>query len=258
MKRLSIVAAAGVALLSLSTLGTATANAAEANIFTLDFEFDDDGNALVAGDGTNIDEQWADWGVHLSTDDPGDHPLRLFNSNCGPNFPVACTGRDNDLASGPSFDTDPLGNVLIVQENANSNNPDDYAFGGLITFTFDEEVLIDTIGILDFDDRDRGEGFIRAFTDDTNFIELTMSSDGTLLNPPFQGNNSLREYSFGPTLVTKLEVDFPGSGAVAYLDFIDSDSGGNDDVEVPEPASTLGLFALGALGATRLLKRKEQ
>ena len=255
MKGLSILATAGAALL---VLGSVSANSARAAI--LNFETDDDGNALVAGDGTIISDQWADWGVNLSNEE-GNRPLILFNSSCGPDFlGVSCTGGDTDLASGPSFGTAPLGNVLIVQESANLNIPDDNASGGLITFTFDKAVSIDTVGILDFDELkdSRGEGYIRAFTDDTNFIELAMSSDGTLLNEGFPGDNSLREYDFGLTGVTKLEVDFSGSGAVAYLDFTSIETNPNEDPEeVPEPASILGLLAIAAFGATGVLKRQK-
>ena len=94
--------------------------------------------------------------------------------------------------------------------------------GGLLTFNFDAPVLLGILGFLDFDDRDRGEGYIRAYTnaDDTEAaITFRMSQDGTLLNPEHPGNNSMWEFDFGDLEYSRLEVEYPGSGALSYLEY---------------------------------------
>ncbi|MDA0673159.1 MAG: hypothetical protein O3C67_05565 [Cyanobacteria bacterium] len=191
--------------------------------------------------------EWADHGVTLSVDSnrqlrdaSGDLPLRLFDSNClphpsrGSNLPK-CTGDDGDLATGEAFGTAPEGNVLIIQED-NSHlrvnrrkqgeealgDPDDDARGGIITFTFAQAVSLVSLGILDFDDRDRGEGFIRAYTsaDDLTAALTFNLSDIAPMNRDFPGNNSLRKLdAFGGGLFQKLVVEYPGSGAITHLEF---------------------------------------
>ncbi|MDA0269380.1 MAG: hypothetical protein O3A14_21090 [Cyanobacteria bacterium] len=143
---------------------------------TIDFE------ELVAGAYITGNE-WAEYGLNISVksnrqrrNGSGDLPLRLFDSDCvaqvtsGNPLPK-CTGGDNDLATGSAFGTDPQGNVLIIQED-NSNRrdrdnlgaPDDDVYGGIITFLFDQAVSLNSFGFLDFDDKDRGEGYIRAYS----------------------------------------------------------------------------------------------
>ena len=44
----------------------------------IDFEIDAHGNPLAAGD--IITDQWATWGVHVTTDDPVNRPAMIFDS----------------------------------------------------------------------------------------------------------------------------------------------------------------------------------
>lgn len=100
--------------------------------------------------------------------------------------------------------------------------PDDDVFGGILTLSFDVPVLLGALGFLDFDDRDRGEGYIRAYlnADDTDAaITFNMSQDGTLLNPNYVSNNSIREFDFSNVEYSRLEIEYPGSGAVSYLEY---------------------------------------
>lgn len=222
--------------------------------YTVNFDTDAAGNPLSAG--TNISNQWQDYGLTISNadTDPNALDLMLFNSNCGPDFGIACSGGDTDLATGPFFGTAPQGNVLIISEDGDSSNPDDNANGGTITFSFTDAVSLNQLAILDFDDQDRGEGYIRAFTVDGLAGEYKMS-EGNLLNPAYPGNNSIREYDFSglaPESITSLEVVFPGSGAVSYLAFT------GPSEEVPEPLTVLGLVTSGGFLAAARQKRRRK
>ena len=70
-------------------------------------------------------------------------------------------------------------------------------------------------------------------------------------NKPLKDNNSLRDYKFdfGDKTVKKLDINLPGSGAIAYLNY-------KRKTQVPEPISALALlFSMVAAGS--LLKRKK-
>ena len=45
---------------------------------TIDFEIGDDGISLVTGQ--VIDDEYEGWGVHVTTDDPANHPAMIFDS----------------------------------------------------------------------------------------------------------------------------------------------------------------------------------
>jgi hypothetical protein len=213
---------------------------------TIDFE------ELAAGTYITGNE-WAEYGVHISVesnrqqrDGSGDLPLRLFDSNCvaqvtsGNPLPK-CTGGDTDFATGSAFGTDPQGNVLIIQEdnshrsrnNGTMGAPDDDARGGIITFLFDQAVSLDSFGFLDFDDKDRGEGYIYAYTgtDDTEAaVTFNLSDLSYLVDMDFQGDNSLREFDgFGDATYSRLEVQYPGSGAITHLQYTQEVAPGGSD-----------------------------
>lgn len=261
MQKMSTVGV-GAALLAIGSFAAVPARAQNLTpvtrqYFEIDFETDADGNPLTAGEGTNVGDRWESMGIGINTNDPVNHPLRLFDSNCGPDFGPACSGGDSDLATGPTFGTTPQGNVLIIQEDANSNTPDDNWNGGTINFEFARGITLEKLAILDFDDSDRGEGYLRAFTADGLAQEYKMS-EGTLINPDFDGDNSLREYDFSalPTdAIVLLEILFPGSGAISSLalsiDPINLEP-------VPEPLTTLGLAASGAFLAAARQKRRQK
>ncbi|MEM6436699.1 MAG: hypothetical protein AAF773_23030 [Cyanobacteria bacterium P01_D01_bin.115] len=179
--------------------------------FTINFD-DFAAGTYIVGD------EWADYGVNISVDSnrnlKGDKqaslPLRLFDSNCrsqgssDKSLPK-CSGGDHDLATGDAFGTEAQGNVLIIQEDnskrkdrSNLGNPDDDARGGTITFHFEQAIKDLKLGFLDFDDRDRGEGFIRFYAgaDDTEAaMTFNLSSVEALVNPGFTGDNSLRIFA---------------------------------------------------------------
>jgi len=88
--------------------------------------------------------------------------------------------------------------------------PDDNSQGGSITFEFDNLVDLDTVYILDIDE--------------TKPVKMEVTSAGTVLapiySPPqYHGDNGLFPLAVNKKSVSKLVVTFPGSGAVAQLDY---------------------------------------
>ncbi|MEM7552993.1 MAG: PEP-CTERM sorting domain-containing protein, partial [Cyanobacteria bacterium P01_A01_bin.84] len=114
-------------------------------------------------------------GLRLSTKE-GTNPLLLFNSDCkGKTGSRACTGGDDDLATGASYGTQNQGNVLIIQENISKNknqtnniyNPDDKVKGTFVfDFTDSEGVLFESISLLDLDESHRPK-FTLKYVDGT-------------------------------------------------------------------------------------------
>lgn len=194
-----------------------------AQALTLDFDVDDTGSPLSPGafDGTSAYDMF---GITIT----GSRPLSLFNANCGPDFGVACSGGDADLATGPTYGTAPQGNVLIIQ-NPNAGVPDDFAGGGTITFDFAVPTTLAEITLLD---NDNGAGI---------FLEIFQQGDltPTTITPSLASDNDLQIIAFGAAgfNVVQLVVNLPGSGAVASL------------TAVPLPAALpLFLAALAWLG----------
>ncbi|MGF1494272.1 MAG: hypothetical protein ACFBSC_17860 [Microcoleaceae cyanobacterium] len=274
--------------LALSAANIAPAEAATIKR-TIDFEnrVNGQGQLRNAREGTIVDNEWEQWGVSLSTNDG--HGLTLFDSDC---YLHSCSGGDDDLASGSAYGTDSQGNVLIIQENGKKNsrgnrfsNPDDKGSGGTITFDFfnpdpdqyqRNEVTLGKIALLDLDDSDRGNVWIKAFTSSGDEVVKRLFetnsngslkkqngdyviADGVMINDTSvydfndaKGDNSLWEFDFGGLEnVVKLDVVFPGSGAIAYVEYE------QEEQEIPEPGLTLGLLALGAFGSRSVLKRKK-
>ena len=98
------------------------------------------------------------------------------------------------------------GLVLIITEDDDASDPDDNEFGGLLVFTFVPPRYIESIGMLDND-----EGV--SFT-----IETTDGGSSTITDWN-GGNNSFENVKIGKPGVTKLTVDFGGSGAITNLQF---------------------------------------
>jgi len=124
MKHLGLVVA-------ICGLGFASAQAAP---MTIDFDTANGGVPSVAGNIAGT--EFTDFGLTIGLN-PSDasSTLALFESNCGPDFPVSCTGNDGDLASGATFGTSPQGRVLIINEGTDAN-PNDDPSGGSFIFSF--------------------------------------------------------------------------------------------------------------------------
>ncbi len=192
---------------------------------SIDFETDATGLIpLVPGeiiDDTN--QPWAIEGIWLSTDDPANRPLMIFDTS----FP---TGGDVDLGTpnelftippdfivpGPGIGDQgdsnqiPRGQVLIISEDGDSSDPDDSDFPGLMRFDFDPPVELTEIRVLDIDDGEAG-GTATAYDADGNVI---------LTRPLLVlGDNSFQVVQFLRTDVSRLDIHFMGSAALTAVIF---------------------------------------
>lgn len=215
-----------------------------------------------------ISDQWANWGVTLSaTNKAGtsSEPLLLFDSNS-----TSYTGGDNDLRSGSPWGTTEQGNVLIIHEDGfkrdgtvkNWTDPDDESNGGIISFNFADQVNLSSINLMDVDDfGPRGQYISFAAYDSdgnqigdiTQFDEASLSGGQATRLSSVTGNNSLYEFALAYSNVARLDVLYPGSGAIAGLKWSTDD----DSQSVPEPMSTAGLLLLGMVGLKALRRRPE-
>jgi uncharacterized repeat protein (TIGR01451 family) len=182
------------------------------------FETNGGGADLPAG--TVVDNEYASLGMHVTTNDPVNHPAMIFDT-------ANPTGGDTDLgtpnqdfggpgvgAGGgigePGANSVALGKVLIVSEDGNSANPNDYGGGGTIIFQFDFPVYVDAVAILDVDFGETG-GSVKAFD----------AGGGLIASAPIDdlGDNSVQTVTLGAVGVRRLEVKFASSGAVSALLF---------------------------------------
>lgn len=212
----------------------------------MDFEFaanaapDDD--PLSAG--TLLDEQWADWGIHITTDDPQNHPAMVFNTD----FP---TGGDPDLGT-PNQDFDGPGigdgggvngagpnmvrhgNILVISDG-DPGDPGDSDSGGTIIFTFDRPMKVGEVYLLDIEAG--AAGTVTAYD----------AGDTMLSSVPMQplGDNSFQVVPVEAEEVRRLEIDLPGSGGVPAVVFCDPPPPPRDPTAVE-----LASFAAGAQGNT--------
>jgi len=256
--------------------------------YYLDFDFDASGVKLNAGDGTAIDNEWGDWGVHLTGDSyrrGADDLLLLYDSSRN--------GADDDLRTGGNFSSPSENNLLIIHEDKRQNSiyrPDDEAAGGAITFDFSapltlgnstydstyQGVDLGTIRLVDIDDNPtlRGVSF-QAFSGNQLLFSKTAQelNDDGLATQIFaginrEGDNSVWDFNLGrfqrssdtaqlESAVTRLVIDYQGSGAIAGLGWHQLH---NTDIEnpqeVPEPASMIGLVTVGLCVAGSTLKNR--
>ncbi len=184
----------------------------------IDFETRADGGELAAGQ--VVTDQWAAWGVHVTTHDPVNHPAMIFNS-------ARPTGGDSDLGSpnasfgGPGegsggHSDSPFANeiaqknILILSEDANAQDPDDNAAGGTFVFTFANPVMLDEIRLLDINN---GE---------SAFVRLYDSSGAQISSTSVTGagaDNGFNIVDLSATGVASMEVELTGSGAITDLIF---------------------------------------
>ena len=161
---------------------------------TLDFETDAKGRELDAGE--VVKNEWASWGLKITTDSPKTHPAMIFDS-------ATPTGGDGDLA------TPAQGNVLIISEDADSSDPDDNAKGGTLIFTFAHAVVIDEVGLLDVDTKETTT--INLFDKKGNLIK-SVSAAG-------RGDNKQQAFDLTADNVSRMEIVLQGSGAVTNVTF---------------------------------------
>ena len=156
-----------------------------------------DFNDLEAGD--VVSDQFA--GVTISAQRDGDAPdsendAMIFDS-------ANPTGGDDDLAFADR------GNIIIISEDNDSDDPDDEAHGGTISFAFDDPSEVVSLNLLDIEE-------------DSGTIDL-FNADGDLLNSvaiPITGDNGAVEVAIDTAGVSLMNVNLSGSGAVDDLCFI--------------------------------------
>lgn len=219
---------------------------------TIDFETDAQGVPLAEGE--RLDEQWADWGIHITTNNPNS-PAMVYDSAC----PGGCSGQDVDLGSpnecygGPGVAGNPnpsdpggpcgsgasndtaLDNVMIISEDNDANDPDDDAGGGEIVWTFDYPVYIDHIELLDLESTETARVFFYDQYGDPLVYDTNNDPGLPLLG---EGDNSFATADSKVGGVRRLVFDFSGSGAIPALTFcpekvVDSQ---------PEPDGAIGGF----------------
>ncbi|MEM9452196.1 MAG: PEP-CTERM sorting domain-containing protein [Cyanobacteria bacterium P01_E01_bin.6] len=288
-RTLAVSASAALALF----VGLMPSSASATSLFQgqeryLDFEQDASGNSLSAGNGETIDNEWADWGVNLSADsyrNGADDMLLLYDSSR--------RGEDNDLRTGHRNSSPSENNLLIIHEDKSGNSiyrPDDEANGGAITFDFSapltvgnaaynstyQGVDLGTIRLVDIDDNPTLSGVsFKAFSGNQLLFSKTAQqlNDDGLASQIFagvnrHGDNSVWDFNLGSfqrasdtnaleSAVTRLVVDYSGSGAIAGLGWHQlHDTLAEPPQEVPEPTSMLGLAALGLCATGSKLKKR--
>ena len=203
---------------------------------SINFERSADGLSLERGE--VITDQFAGLGIHVTTNDPTNHPAMIFDSS-------QPTGGDNDLGSpssafggpgqgnggqsGDGVNDQSLNNILIISENNNPSNPDDNASGGTLIFTFDQAVMLDEISLLDIDAQ---EATIVLFDINGNQIQSTEVNG--------KGNNSFQTVALDALGVARMEVVFTGSGAITDIVFC------RDEGHAIEAASAKFFIAEGS------------
>ncbi|MEZ6191540.1 MAG: hypothetical protein R3C45_09660 [Phycisphaerales bacterium] len=185
-----------------------------AHALTMDFDHDAQGNIIKRGQ--FIDEEYADWGVHIQAKNyarPFDAAITFDSLNP--------TGGDTDLRTdskryGLNNDRE-RGMVLILAENIKDKNKDGYVDkpddegdrpAGYFDFLFDYRVNAGGLVMLDIDNRCE-PGSVQFFL------------DGSLLSQSFNfaalGDNSIQTLDWSGFEYDKMRINLGGSGAVAEV-----------------------------------------
>lgn len=185
-----------------------------AHALTMDFDHDAQGNTIKRGQ--FIDEEYADWGVHIQAKNyarPFDAAITFDSLNH--------SGGDSDLRTdsqryGLNNDRE-RGMVLILAENIKDKNKDGYVDNpddegerpaGYFDFLFDSHVNAGGLVMLDIDNH-REPGSVQFFL------------DGSLLSQTFNfaalGDNSIQTLDWSGFEYDKMRINLGGSGAVVEV-----------------------------------------
>ena len=190
----------------------------------IDFNVDAEGSPLSPG--LYVENEWSKYGLTLSAtgglsdlprlfdtanpwieDTGGDRDLGAPNWRCSPPGPGRGVGGE---PGAPGENCDPLGNVLIIQEE-DSPIPDDNFQGGMIVFDFAEPVdYVSAMGFLDVDEE--GAKLIVS-----HLLEEGMMT--SVLEIPQLGDNSKQTLEIGIENVIQIKLTLERSGAVTFLSF---------------------------------------
>jgi hypothetical protein len=189
-------------------------------LLTLDFEAFPSGAEPLMG--TVLGEQWSGFGLHVSA---------LSASRSGPDLAMlydSAKPRYDDMelltpGSGP-MNTEPRGSILVVAENDLDSDldgvldfPDSADLGGTVVFTFDREVYLYEIALIDID---AGQSTaLRGFRGDELVHDFRIPDAGHNL-----GDNNLACLGFAAIPVSRLEIELGGSGGIAELSFLPATS----------------------------------
>ncbi len=180
----------------------------------INFDETGKGIALNLPAGTEIKEQFANLGFHVSAvNHVATHPNKaiIFDS-------ANPTGNDGDLIT-PGYGVGnnvAEGKIIIIAENdTDANNdglvddPNDEAFGGNMFFDFDFPVLINDLTFIDVDGLE------------ASFVQCINPSNQVVGTVPLAnlGDNSRQTIAIFVPNVTRLKVHFGGSGSVAGFCF---------------------------------------
>lgn len=193
---------------------------------TIDFDTDAAGNAIPAG--ARITDQYAAYGLNISA-----YNNRSRYLNQAITFPShAPTGRDYDLGTpnqhfnGPgigsggqnpnALNDQALNNTLIIAENLYDNNndglvddPDDEAYGGVLSFNFDSPVTIHTVKLVD----------LNVNYGNPVMICYLYGGGRQYIPIPYYGRNSVKDFNIDVANVIRFRVVYVCTGAVAELSF---------------------------------------
>ena len=181
-------------------------------------DFDTGGGGAPLPAGTVVDNEYVAIGMHVSTDDPLNHPAMIFDS-ADPTPGDKDLGTPNQDFGGPGSGSGgglgqaganqlALGKVLIVSADGDPSVPDDNDDGGTLIFQFDFPVYVDEVGFLDVDAGETG-GTVEAFDAGGSSIAVAPIDD--------PGNNSVQTVLLGAEGVRRLEVTLVDSGAVSGI-----------------------------------------
>ncbi len=190
--------------------------ATQSDTVVLDFETNGAGDALTSGN--VIDNEFQDaYGLTISA--PG-HPYgtMIFDTanikRSDKDLRTPGAGEEFDAADFGPDNTRPLGNVLILSEDGNSEIPDDDKFGGTFQFEWDEAVQVHSIDVMDIE-----EPGSQVITYDVSGSVVGTYDIAAL------GNNSVQTVPFQNEWITRMDVVFDSiesplaSGAIAAVEF---------------------------------------
>lgn len=200
----------------------------------LDFETDAHGTTLSAG--TIIDDEWAAFGITVSTNNANEHPAMLFDSGDptgydwdlgSPNQDFGGPGRGSGGKAGqPGENSVALGNVLIITEDLDQDDPDDYHAGGTFIFEFADPVGIEALQLLDIDTNEANSKVLAFNTAGEKIGSFAMQT---------LGNNSVQWLMLDLQDVAKLAIKLQSSGALAAISFYGDQPTAGDPEPPPDP-----------------------
>lgn len=167
------------------------------------------------GAGDILQQQLLDSGVRISSFDP-DHQVMVFDA-------------DNPTGGDANLGVPGAGNILILSEDGDSTDPDDNAGGGTMVFDFTGPATVNSVDFVD-----QGTGVeIRLYDEDGALIAE--------IDVPAGADNTQITQLINASGVYRMEVTFPGSGALTNLDYtiVNADTGNADIISGGAGADTI-------------------